>query len=100
MQAGAFPIMRSQNQRAARIARALDQFKEREGYYPESLDALTPRDLLFIQQPIILAGKEWCYQGSGDFYRLAAYYREYFSTPVSLRIYASAGEPPAEHLGM
>lgn len=82
-------------ERAARIVRALDQFKEREGYYPESLDALTPRDLLFIQQPIILAGKEWCYQGSGDFYRLAAYYREYFSTPVSLRVYASDGEPPA-----
>ena len=81
--------------RAARIVRALDQFKEREGYFPESLGALTPRDLLFIQQPIILAGKEWCYQGGGNFYRLAAYYREYFSTPVSLRVYASDGEPPA-----
>jgi hypothetical protein len=80
--------------RAARIARALDRFQEREGYYPESLDMLTPHDLLFLQQPVILAGKEWCYQGGRDFYRLAAYYREYFSTPVSLRIYASAGEPP------
>lgn len=82
-------------ERADRIARALDQFKEREGYYPESLEALTPRDLLFIQQPMILAGKEWCYQGGRDFYRLATYYREYFSMPISLRVYASAGEPPA-----
>jgi hypothetical protein len=81
--------------RAARIARALDQFKDREGYYPEALEILTPRDLLYIQQPMILAGREWCYQGGQDSYRLATYYREYFSMPVSLRIYASAGEPPA-----
>ncbi len=32
--------------RAARIARALDRFHTREGHYPESLDTLTPRDLL------------------------------------------------------
>jgi len=81
--------------RVARIVQALNLFHVREGYYPKALDMLTPRDLLFIQQPMILAGKEWCYQGSGDFYRLAAYYREYFSTPISLRVYASEGEPPA-----
>jgi hypothetical protein len=82
-------------ERAARIARALDQFKEREGYYPESLTALVPRDLVFIQQPMILAGEGWCYQGGRDFYRLTTYYREFWSMPVSLRVYASAGEPPA-----
>ena len=81
--------------RAARIARALEQFHAREGYYPETLDMLTPRDLLFIQQPVILAGEEWCYQGGADYYRLSAFYREYFSLPVSLRIYAAAGVPPA-----
>jgi len=81
--------------RAARIVQALDRFQAREGYYPESLDKLIPRDLLFIQQPVILAGEEWCYQGGEAYYRLGAFYREYFSLPVSLRMYASAGEPPA-----
>jgi hypothetical protein len=46
--------------RAERIAGALDRFHERDGYYPESLEALTPRDLLILQQPVILAGEEWC----------------------------------------
>ncbi len=81
--------------RAARIAGALDQFKEREGHYPESLQELTPRDLLFIQQPMILAGEEWCYESGGDHYRLAAFYREFFSAPVSLRLYESAGDVPS-----
>ena len=81
--------------RAAHIAQALDHFRAREGHYPESLDALTPRDLLFIQRPVILAGENWCYQGGGDYYLLSAFYREYFSSPVSLRVYESAGEPPA-----
>lgn len=52
--------------RAARIARALDRFHAREGYYPETLEALTPRDLLLIQQPVILGGEEWCYESGGD----------------------------------
>lgn len=80
--------------RAAQIAGALDQFHEREGHYPETLAALTPRDLLFIRRPVILAGESWCYQGGADFYRLAAFHREFFSSPVSLRVYEAAGEPP------
>lgn len=84
--------------RAARIARALEQFKEREGYYPESLEALTPRDLLFIQQPMILAGEKWCYESGGTYYRLTAFHREFFSAPVSLRLYESAGDVPSSPL--
>lgn len=80
--------------RPAQIAGALDQFHEREGHYPETLAALTPRDLLFIRRPVILAGEAWCYQGGNDFYRLAAFHREFFSSPVSLRVYEAAGEPP------
>ena len=78
-------------QRAEQIARALQQFRAREGRYPDSLDALMPRDLLYIPQPIILLGEQWCYRGAQDFYQLAAIYREYWSLPLSLRIYASAG---------
>lgn len=81
--------------RSARIARALDKFYTREGYYPQALDALTPRDLLFIQQPVILAGEKWCYESGGNYYRLSAFYREFFSAPVSLRVYESAGEVPS-----
>lgn len=81
--------------RAERIAGALDQFHLREGYFPESLDALTPRDLLFIQRPMILAGEEWCYESGENHYRLAAFYREFFSAPVSLRLYESAGDVPS-----
>ncbi|HUM70165.1 MAG TPA: hypothetical protein PLK31_15140, partial [Chloroflexota bacterium] len=80
--------------RAAQIADALDQFHQREGYYPEALAALTPRDLLFVRQPVILVGETWCYQGGADFYRLAAFHREFFSSPVSLRVYEAAGEAP------
>jgi len=81
--------------RSARIARALERFHAREGYYPESLEVLAPRDLLLVQQPVILAGEEWCYEGGENYYRLSAFYREFFSAPVSLRVYESAGEPPA-----
>lgn len=80
--------------RAARIAQALERFQAREGYYPDSLEALKPRDLLFIQQPVILAGETWCYEGGVDHYRLSAFYREFFSAPVSLHVYASAGQRP------
>jgi hypothetical protein len=80
--------------RAESIAQALERFHAREGYYPESLDALMPGDLLLIQQPVILAGEEWCYESGGGYYRLAAFYREFFSAPVSLRLYESAGVAP------
>jgi hypothetical protein len=80
--------------RAAGIAQALAGFQAREGHYPETLAKLRPRDLLFIRQPVILADEEWCYQGGTDFYRLAAFHREFFSSPVSLRVYEAAGAPP------
>lgn len=82
-------------QYAERIAQSLEQFHAREGYYPETLDALTPGDLLYVPQPVLLLGEKWCYRGGQDFYQLAAIYREYWSLPLSLRTYASAGEPPA-----
>lgn len=82
--------------RAERTARALARFQAREGRYPETLQALTPLDLLWIQQPVLLAGEGWCYQGTEESYRLGAFYREFFSSPVSIRVYESAGGTPAE----
>lgn len=79
--------------RAERIAQSLEEYKQREGVYPATLDALTPRYLLGVPQPVELQGEEWCYQGGDDFFRLGAFAREYFSTPVELRVYHSAGDP-------
>jgi hypothetical protein len=80
--------------RAARIQRAVERFHARSGHYPEELSELVPRDLLWIPTPVILQGRGWCYQGDDDGYQLGTYYREFFSAPLSLRIYASAGSAP------
>jgi hypothetical protein len=81
--------------RAEGIAGALEGYRAREGHYPVALQELVPRDLLVIPQPVILKGESWCYQGESSAYRLGAFFREYFSTPVSLQVYAAAGEAPA-----
>lgn len=80
--------------RAARIQRAVERFHARDGRYPEELEELIPRDLLWIPGPVILQGQGWCYQGGQDYYRLGTFYREFFSMPLSLRVYASSGSPP------
>ena len=80
--------------RANHIATALDTFHAREGYYPDTLQSLVPRDILFLQQPMIIRGESWCYEGARDYYRLATIYRENWSLPISLRVYASAGISP------
>jgi len=80
--------------RATRIQRAVERFYEREERYPETLDELTPRDLLWIPGPVILQGEGWCYQGGTHYYRLGAFYRDFFSSPLSVKVYAQAGMPP------
>jgi hypothetical protein len=79
--------------RAERIAQALADYHEHEGIYPPTLDALRPRYLLRVPQPVELRGETWCYQGGDDFYRLGAFFREFFSVPVQLQVYAAVGEP-------
>lgn len=79
--------------RAARIEQALNQHYERDGYYPQTLGDLVPADLLFIPSPVILPGERWCYESDDRGYRLIAFYRETFSGPVTLRVYAFLGEP-------
>ena len=64
--------------------------------YPKELGELVPKQLLWIPEPVILRGEGWCYQGDRNYYRLGAFFREYFSTPLSLHIYASAGNLPDE----
>jgi len=50
--------------------------------------------LLYMPVPFILPGEDWCYQGAADYYRLGAFYRDFFGSPLSLKIYAQAGTPP------
>ena len=84
--------------RAERIANALQKYHAREGHYPNELHALVPRDLLYIPQPIIFMGERWCYQGRDDDYQLTAFYREFWGSPVSLKLYASGDNPPTTTL--
>ncbi len=79
--------------RAERIAEALEQYRQRESSYPDTLQALVPGDLLWVPQPLIFAGEGWCYEGDNDDYRLGAVYREHWGNPfISVRTYAKAGD--------
>jgi hypothetical protein len=80
-------------ERAARIAAALEDYHARTGRYPQELKELAPRDLLIVPRPVILQGESWCYQSTSDSYRLGSVFREFWSSPWSIQIYASAGEP-------
>ncbi len=78
--------------RAAQVASALEHFHSRENRYPSELNELVPGDMLYIPQPVMFKGETWCYQGTANAYRLAAFYHKYFGLPVSLNVYASAGD--------
>jgi hypothetical protein len=80
--------------RAVRIQTAIENFYSRAGRYPSTLNELAPRDLLFVPQPVMFRGEGWCYQGGAEHYRFGTFYHEYFSAPVSLKIYSQAGSPP------
>jgi hypothetical protein len=90
----ALPYHALTDERAAHIQGAVERFHTRTGRYPAQLTELVPRELLFVPRPVILQGQSWCYQGGPDYYRFGVYTRDNFSTPLSLRVYASAGQPP------
>jgi hypothetical protein len=80
--------------RAAQIGTALEQYYTDQGRYPGTLEQLSPRYLLRVPGPVILRTVGWCYRAGEDHYRLGTFYREYFSLPISFRLYAQAGDPP------
>lgn len=90
---GKLPTLMTE-QRAETIDLALQRYHARNGRYPDSLNDLTPQYLLYLPAPFIIPGQTWCYQGGPDYYRIGYLYREYFSSPTSVRIHATAGEPP------
>jgi hypothetical protein len=77
--------------RAARIAVAISSYQLREGHYPDSLRELVTKDLLWVPSQVILRQEDWCYQGVENAYVLAVYWRQYFSTPLEVKTYASNG---------
>ena len=91
---GRVPIARTER-RAAAIERAIQRYHERHNAYPVSLNELTPGYLLYLPAPFIIPGQDWCYQGGANYYRLGFVTRDYFSTPASVRIFASDGQPPS-----
>jgi hypothetical protein len=80
--------------RADTITRAIEGYYKDHGEYPQSLKDLFPWNLVYVPRPIMIPGETWCYEGGQDFYRLGYVYRQFFSTPTSVRIHASAGTPP------
>ena len=83
--------------RAEKVAQAVQNYFETHGFYPETLKDLFPQQLFYIPRPIMIPGQTWCYEGGQDFYRLGYVHRQYFSSPTSVRIHISSGEPPDEY---
>jgi hypothetical protein len=80
--------------RAERINQAVLRYYEEQGQYPQALTDLTPGYLLYLPTPFLIPHQDWCYQGGAEYYRLGYVYREYFSTPASVKVFAAAGQPP------
>jgi len=89
---GTKPIITTER-RADRIDQAIQSYYNRNHEYPQVLSDLTPLYLLYIPNPYIIPGQDWCYEGGNDHYRLGYIYRQHFSMPASIRMHSSAGEP-------
>jgi len=90
---GKTPITMTE-QRAEKIDRAIQKYYTRNMEYPQRLSDLTPRYILYIPNPYIIPGQDWCYDGSKDYYPFGYVYHKYFSTAASAKVYSFAGEPP------
>jgi hypothetical protein len=80
--------------RAQTINQAVLRYYEAQGQYPQTLADLTPRYLLYLPPPFIIPQQDWCYQAGTNYYRLGYVYRDYFSTPASVKVIAASGQPP------
>lgn len=80
--------------RAEMINQAILRYYEQQGHYPQALANLTPNYLLYLPTPFIIPHQGWCYQGGSDYYRLGYIYRDYFSSPAYVKVFAAVGQPP------
>jgi MFS family permease len=90
---GTLPIIVTES-RAEKIDQAIRRFQAEHGSYPQTLQELAPRYLLYIPVPYIIRGQDWCYESGEDYYRFGYVYREMFSLPAEARVHAMQGEPP------
>jgi len=95
---GTKPIITTEY-RAEKIDKAIQHYYEKNNEYPQALSELTPWYLLYIPNPVIIPGQDWCYEGGIDHYRLGYVYREFFSMPASVRVHSFAGEPSTSNWG-
>jgi hypothetical protein len=85
-------------QRAERVAQAIEAYHARTGRYPQDLRQLTPWYVLSLPGPLIIYGQAWCYDAGQDYYRLGYVYRKHWSDPrLTGRIYQTNGQVPDLH---
>ena len=88
------------HENAGKIAAALEKYRQQRGQYPDDLTELVPFQLTILPKPILIKGEGWCYQAwqsqAGQSFALGALYREWFNSPVEIRIYASRGSPTSD----
>lgn len=83
--------------RAETVDQAIINYRREHGNYPASLADLSPRHLLFLPPPVIVRTGGWCYQSSGDSYRLGYISGDftYFERKFRVETYAQSGDVPA-----
>jgi MFS family permease len=95
---GMLPTMVTE-QRAEAVNRAIQRYHKQNGDYPRALTDLTPLYLVYIPNPLIIPGQTWCYEGGHNYYRLGYVYRQFFSSPASVRVHATVGKPSVSAWG-
>jgi hypothetical protein len=84
--------------RAAVVDQAISTYYRDHGIYPDRLAELTPRYLPFLPPPVVVRLGGWCYQSSGNAYRLGYISGDfgYFDSTFKVETYARDGNVPAE----
>jgi hypothetical protein len=84
--------------RAAVVDQAISSYYRDHGVYPDRLAELTPRYLPFLPPPVVVRLGGWCYQSSGNAYRLGYISGDfaYFDSTFKVETYSRKGNVPAE----
>lgn len=79
--------------RAERVARAVEAFHARHGFYPRELRYLISWSTPALPKPVIIHGQDWCIEAGDDYYTLGYIYHEHWSDPHLVgQVYKTAGE--------
>ena len=81
--------------RAERVDAALQAYHQDHGQYPAQLGELTPRYQRLLLPPVVVSVGGWCYQGTGDAYRLGYISGEftYSESEFFTQTYSQSGDP-------